>query len=48
VEPRILESSGVPGLECWSPVEFRASGTQNSGIQWNARSGVLEFGGTPG
>ena len=48
VEPGILESGGMPGLEFWSLVEFRVSGTQNSGVQWNARSGVLEAGGILG
>ena len=48
VEPRILESGGMPGPEFWSPVEFLTSGTQNSGVRWNARSGVLESGGIPG
>ena len=43
MEPRILESDGIPGPEFWSPVEFLTSGTQNSGVWWNARSGGLEF-----
>ena len=26
--PGIPESSGIPGPECWSPVEFRVGGTR--------------------
>ena len=38
----------MPGQEFWSPVEFRVSWTQNSGLRWNARSGVLKSSGIPG
>ena len=48
METRIPESGGMPGHEIWSPVEFQVSGTQNSGVRGNARSGVLESGEIPG
>ena len=40
--PEIPESTGMPGVEFWSPVEFRVSATQSFGARWNSRSGVME------